>query len=95
MAVFKTNLTAEMEDGTNHEVVADQRDMAAWEGQDFHSDKAYTVRVRFLAYNALRRTKVFKSTWQRFNDECVEVRVNTETAGDDVDPTNQDLSDED
>lgn len=95
MAVIQTELAVEMENGGTYEVTADQRDYSAWEMQDFYADHRANLRVRFLAYNALKRTKQIKSSWLTFNSEALEVTVKQSDAGEDVDPTNQDLSDED
>ena len=62
-----------MDDGSEHEVVGDQRDLAKWEVQDFAGDRP-VLQVRFLAWSALSRHGVYRQPWERFNNvDCVEV----------------------
>ena len=62
-----------MDDGGEHDVVADQRDLAKWEVQDFAGDRP-VLQVRFLAWSALSRQGVYRQPWDRFNNvDCVEV----------------------
>lgn len=80
MPRIQYSLTAEMEDGTTYDVVADMRDVARFETQPFGcsaqeiSSRIYTA-LRFMAFSALdRKGKLPKDMdWSRFNDECVEV----------------------
>jgi hypothetical protein len=65
-----------MEGGATWDVVADQRDYAAWEIQPFGCPIAESFgRVftysRFLAWNAGRRGKLHSLTWEQFADGCV------------------------
>lgn len=69
---------ATMEDGTVHEVVSDQREIAKWECQPFGTpwDQAQSrlfTYSRFRAWSALRRTRKYMGTWEAFGDECTEV----------------------
>lgn len=79
MAVMTFRLQVEMEDAKTYDVVADQRDLAAWECQPFGTsgnalDGRMHLALRFLAWNALRRNKLTALSWDEFNDQCVEVR---------------------
>lgn len=84
MPNIRFNFSVEMEDGTTYEVEADQRDIVAWE---VHADGlnslgyAHTVQ-RYIAWNALKRKKVIKISWDTFNENCVEV---VDRTGDDED----------
>lgn len=67
-----------MEDGTDYEVVSDQRDIAKWEVQPFGTSwseaptRLFTY-SRFRAWNASRRAKKTAETWDDWNELCVEV----------------------
>lgn len=63
-----------MGDGTQHEVVVDQRDFAAAEAKELFSDtRMPATRTRFMAWNAARREGVYKGTWEKFNTaDCQE-----------------------
>lgn len=76
-------LRVEMEDGTTHDVVADQRDIAKWEIQDFgcpFSDISSRIMLalRWLAWSALSRRGRLPEvdgkpmTWEQFDAVCVE-----------------------
>lgn len=67
-----------MEGGATWDVVADQRDYAAWEIQPFGCSVAEAFQrvftySRFLAWNAGRRAKLHQLTWDKFGQECVAV----------------------
>jgi hypothetical protein len=97
MPSIKYPLTVEMEDGTEHKVTADQRDVAEWEIQPFGtsgtelSQRAYTA-FRFLAFSALRRKEILAkgTTWAKFNRECIEVGFDNDETEAAVDPTQPD-----
>lgn len=77
-------IRAEMEDGTVHDVVADQRDVAKWEVQDFgcsfaEIDTRPMMALRWLAWCALSRRGETKLAWPEFDAQCIE-------AGDPGDP---------
>lgn len=80
MAGIIWHLKAEFEDGTELPVVADQRDAAAWEMQEFGtsgtqlSAKPYLA-ARWMAWNAMRRQALTKLAWKAFSDQCVEVVI--------------------
>lgn len=70
-------LQAEMEDGTTHKVVADQRDIAKWEVQDFGCpfsdlDSRPMLALRWLAWSALKRRGEVDLTWDEFDAKCIE-----------------------
>lgn len=72
-------LTAEMEDGTVHEVYADQRHMARFEGVRGHGaffaalGERPVFTLRWLAWDALVKAGVLSLTLADFQDQCVEV----------------------
>lgn len=74
MAKLQIKLAAEMENGTTHEVVADQRDVAAWEAHTNGWDIATHAHMaaRFLTWHALNRTKKTAMNWERFNSLLIE-----------------------
>ncbi len=90
-----------MDDGTEHDVVIEQRDIAAWEREPFGcsfrhaTDKAEVNFYRYVAWHALRRTgEIDKRTgWSSFDDICKEV-VDKEVAPEIADPTEPDTSGE-
>jgi hypothetical protein len=92
MASIRYSMEAEMEDGTVHTVEADQRDVAAWEIAPFGTSgnemgARIHLAMRYMAWHCLKRTKVLKSTFDKFNEECVEVRdAATEDDDDRLDP---------
>jgi hypothetical protein len=78
MAGIKYTMDVEMEDGTTYTVDADQRDVASWEMQPFGTSgndmgQRIHLGMRFMAWNYLKRTKAIKLSWEKFNEECVEV----------------------
>jgi hypothetical protein len=91
VATIRWDFAVEMQDGTEHAIAADQRDLSRWEMEPFGTpfNEAQTKPVafaRYLAWSAMRRTKVFKGSWEAFQDECTEVRQDAAQAGDEVDP---------
>lgn len=85
---LKLPLVIDYEDGTTHEVVADQRDMAAFEaaegrafGQAFRDMQFSTL--RHVAFLAARRLDLLDGGEKRTDWElrAVEVRVERDTAG--------------
>jgi hypothetical protein len=71
---IKVPMNVEMDDGRTLNVVIDQRDYAAVEAQegiDRHQHR--NMYARYLAYNALARTKQYIGPWEQFNGvDCVE-----------------------
>lgn len=62
-----------MADGREHKIVADSRDWAKMEVQEF-PDSANMTKARFLAWSSMTRHGLTKATFQRFNEEdCVDV----------------------
>lgn len=94
MAVIKWDFTVEMADGTEHNIVADQRDLSEWEeekfGTPFHqAQNKPVVFSRYLAWSAMVREGLREegpADWKKFKRECKEVRENSASAGDQVDP---------
>lgn len=91
MASVRYSMEVEMEDGTTYTVDADQRDVAAWEMQPFGTSgndmgQRIHLAMRFMAWHCLaKRHKTVKLTWEKFNEECVEVH-DAGGADDGVDP---------
>lgn len=79
MPALTFEYAVEMDDGTKHRITVDQRDLAAFEEQEFGcsytialTTKLFTM-MRFVAWHALTRTKAIKMDWQSFKRDCVEV----------------------
>ncbi|MFD6770884.1 hypothetical protein ACFWC6_32215 [Micromonospora chalcea] len=90
-------LTVEMEDGTTHDVVADQRDISKWEAQDFGCpfeaipQRTPMLAMRWIAWSALSRRGLTDLKWPEFDAECIEVRDfegDGEVQAKEADPTN-------
>jgi hypothetical protein len=68
----------EMEDGTEFDVIADQRDAARWEIQPF-GGPLDQIRARlatfgrFMAWSAAARQELTSMTWDDFDRAAVEV----------------------
>jgi hypothetical protein len=76
MSRTATELVAEMDDGSTHHVIADQRDYARWEVQPDADDARYHLKARFLAWSAMTRQGLTTTPFSRFNlNDCVEVHV--------------------
>jgi hypothetical protein len=76
MPRISLELVAEMADGKEHKVVADQRDYARWEVQPDHDESRYHLKARFLAWSAMTRQGLTSTPFSRFNaDECIEVHA--------------------
>lgn len=80
MASILIELHAQLEDGRTFDVVADQRDVARWEIQDFGVPFSITfetrpmLAMRWLGWCALsRRDQLDGMTWEEFDAVCVEV----------------------
>ncbi|MCT2277992.1 hypothetical protein M3G91_10180 [Micromonospora chalcea] len=78
MARIQVELHVEMEDGTTHDVVADQRDIARWEIQDFGclfseiESRSPMLALRWLAWSAMSRRGLTALPWPEFDEVCVE-----------------------
>jgi hypothetical protein len=73
MASIKVPMTIEMDDGRILKAVVDQRDYAAVEAQEIDSINQRNIWARFIAFNALTRTKQYGGTWEQFNTvDCLE-----------------------
>lgn len=88
-------LRAEMEDGTTYDVVADQRDVAKWEIQDFGCpfsdiDSRSMLALRWLAWSALTRRGLIELKWDEFDAQCIEAG----DPGDGEEPKESGLSDD-
>lgn len=92
---------AEMEDGKDFDVVADQRDVAKWEGESFgcalsESRSKFFVFLRYLGWSAGKRKGLHDLKWEEFEDKCIEVSsVDTEEPADASDPGTSAASDTD
>lgn len=73
---LKMELVAELESGQTIQVVADSRDFAKWEVQDFGgpiehmADRALTM-MRFLAWSAARRQQLTVLSWSKWDEACI------------------------
>lgn len=92
MPRFQQEIDVEMDDGQTWSVVADQRDLARYEVQDFYNPARLFTGVRFLAWSASHRAGKTKLSWVPFNASCIEAG---DPSGDDVDPTEPDSSTKD
>jgi len=65
-----------LEDGTTLDVVADQRDLAAWElHKDFRPPhEAPHTASRFWAWSAAKRAGDYEHAWARWSAEVIDVR---------------------
>jgi hypothetical protein len=82
MPRLQIELVAEMADGTEHKVVADQRDFARWEVQPDADEARFHLKTRFLAWSAMTRQGLTKTPFSRFNlEECIEVHADDEPDG--------------
>jgi len=90
-----------MDDGTEHDVVIEQRDIAAWEREPFGCSFSLVMQksevnfYRYAAWHALRRIgEIDKRTgWASFDDACKEVVDRVEPI-EIADPTEPDTSGE-
>lgn len=78
MATMLYELRVEMEDGTIHDVVVTQHDIARWELQDFGTSfsEMHTRMVfayRWLAWHNLQRHGKTNLSWDEFDNQCAEV----------------------
>lgn len=78
MAKLHFEIHVEMEDGETWVVVADQRDIARWEIQDFGCPWGEVTSIsfslsRFLAWSASARQGKTELKWDEFNEKCIEV----------------------
>jgi hypothetical protein len=72
MAATRTPIQAEMDDGRVLTAMFDQRDMAVMEALEL-PDRALMLKLRALAWSALRRSGQYTGTWEQFNEkDCVE-----------------------
>ena len=86
MPTYILPLHVELEDGTEHDVVADQRDLVRWErhpeGGAIENDAKKMQMMRFLAWSALQRTGEIDLKWPQFDRQLVEAAlVDDEEAG--------------
>lgn len=71
---IKLQYEVEFVDGHTELVVADQRDLAKWEVQDFYDRARIHLQVRFLAWSALKREQRYSGAFDKFNNvDCVSV----------------------
>jgi hypothetical protein len=94
MAKMTYDLHVELDDGTEYDVRADQRDVAKWEMQPFGSSffqvgfKPHAF-MRYVAWSGARRAEQTTLSWDQFDAQCVEVsdRTKPEAVADAEDPT--------
>lgn len=78
MKAFQLEIDCLMDDGTTLTAVVDQRDHAAFEGSELYDSvqPGSVTKARWLAWNALRRSKLTSETWPKFNGEtCVQAVI--------------------
>lgn len=96
MPASKIQLTAFMEDGRELRVDIDQRDMAKWEIQPEAAGETPMTRLRFLAWSAAYRQRLYKGSFAEWNaDDCVAVEDGDGGSAEDVeslDPGRPDTS---
>lgn len=74
MNLYDNHLTVQFEQHAE-DVVADQRDTAAWEVQPFRDNGAPALLARFIGWHAMKRQGRYTGTFEQFNTvDCVEVR---------------------
>ncbi len=81
-------MTVELDSGETYDVSIDQRDFAALEAAGI-ADGAQTTKVRYVAWNASKRTGRYTGSWEQFNThDCVEAADREEPAAgtDSLDP---------
>jgi len=81
--MMRFEFVAVMEDGARYPVVADQRDIAAFEiHPDGCSFREYLTRpftfARFCSWHALVRQRTVDMSWTDFDAACVEVETKDE-----------------
>jgi hypothetical protein len=65
-------VNVELDDGRELRIAVDQRDFAKAEAQEIGQGSRHTW-VRFLAWSALSRNKLYGGSWEQFNEvDCVE-----------------------
>lgn len=69
--------TVRMDDGSTHNVVADDRDWARLEAEPFSDDPSMKVtRTRFLCWSVLTRRGAYTKPFDQFNlTDCVTIDV--------------------
>lgn len=73
MPKTRINYEVEMDDGEVYTVVADQRDLARYEEQEFYDPNHPFITTRYLAWSASQRTD-HRISWGNFKEQCVEAR---------------------
>lgn len=77
--MLRYNLGVDLEDGEHHDVVADARDLRAWERTNDRTALGEKVSVSFLtdiAYTAGVRAGLWNSTREAFETRCISIEVN-------------------
>lgn len=72
MGALKFDLQVELEGGHVYTVVADQRDVARFETEDFYTPRKHSF-LRYVAWAASVRQGLTDFRWVDFNQVCVEV----------------------
>jgi len=71
MARSDLTFHALMDDGTTHQVVADQRDFAKWEAQPFRDEDSPHTKLRFITWSAMTRQRLTSAGWPEFNERLL------------------------
>jgi hypothetical protein len=88
MPAMQIRASVEMDGGEKWTVVADQRDVAKYEAQDFYDPGKRITMTRFIAWTASRRQGLTKLSWPAFDAVCVEAS-DPEDEDTELDPTNR------
>lgn len=72
MGALRFDLQVELEGGHTYAVVADQRDVARFETEDFYTLRKHSF-LRYVAWAASVRQVLTDLSWDEFNRFCVEV----------------------
>jgi aryl carrier-like protein len=78
-----------MEDESTYEPLVDQRDAVAFERSNLYTENGIHTRLRYMAWNAMRRTQEMKLSFDKFNEQCIDAWPEKEET-EDVDPTQMD-----
>ena len=70
--IFTQTIRVDMADGRELTAIIDQRDHAAYEGSEVYdeAESRNATKLRFLAWNALKRVKQTAHSWPEFNTEA-------------------------
>lgn len=91
MPLTQISIEVVLEGGETWTVIADQRDVAKYELQEFFASNRLNTMTRFLAWAAGSRQGKTELSWPKFNAACIEAG-DPEKAAPELDPTQPDPS---